>query len=162
MFLNKLIVVLICILGIEIFLVMIYFKFKINTISKEILTYLNQSMYSRVASLHKTNRKHEKWIQTLSNKMAAFEITGKVRKVDEKMNEITKDNCVLDEQELSILNAAFNDYKNACLGYNKNWGKMMADKISLKITKLNDWYKNTHLEKIEPEFAEFAEIEESE
>jgi len=89
MFLNKLIIVLICILGVEIFLVMIYCKFKINTISKKILTYLNQRMYSRVASLHKTNRKHELWIQTLSNKIAAFELTGKVRKID---NEVLKGN----------------------------------------------------------------------
>ncbi len=78
MFLNTLIVVLICLFALGLFLVIVYVKFKI-------IDYLNKSMYSRVASLHKTNRKHEQWIQTLSNKMAAFEIIGKIRKIDDEV-----------------------------------------------------------------------------
>ncbi len=58
-----------------------------------------------------------------------------------KIKEITKDNCVLDSQELGILNVAFKDYENACLGHHKNWGKMKAAEILQKIEKLNDLAK---------------------
>lgn len=78
MFLNTLIVVLICLFALGLFLVIVYVKFKI-------IDYLNKSMYSRIASLHKTNKKHELWINTLSAKMDAFEITGKIKKVGDKV-----------------------------------------------------------------------------
>jgi predicted Holliday junction resolvase-like endonuclease len=80
MFLTELIVVLICLFALGLFLITVYVKFKI-------IDYLNKSIYSRVASLHKTNRQHERWINTLSEKMDSLEITGKVRKID---NEVVK------------------------------------------------------------------------
>ena len=81
------------------------------------------------------------------------------------LDEINEDNCVLSNEELKTINLVFkNTIFIPASEINANEARFFLQKLLLKINKLNDWYKNTHLEKIGNECreAEFAEVEENE
>jgi len=83
MFLIKLTIVLLCVLGVETLLIMLYLKFKIKAITKK-LNKFKKNIDGDMSFLKSDSVRHEKWISTLSVKIDAFEITGKVRKIGTK------------------------------------------------------------------------------
>ena len=73
--------------------------------------------------------------------------------------EINEGNCVLSEDELLNIDTAL-FMMGGRTGTNDEKSKIYFENLYEKIAKLNDWYKNTHLEKIEAETdSEFAEVE---
>ena len=88
----------------------------------------------------------------------------KIDKLNDSHKNSHDDNSALDETDIRNFNKICQNFVHSCHQNHKEKANNIMLELFTKVNKLNDWYKKTHLEKVESEFEEvepeFREVEE--